>query len=65
MAYTSFMVDEFTPANVLQRMSEIDDEIVEEQAKDAKERSRERELKLLNMKLMEGMKLSTGYYRPR
>lgn len=61
--FYSYIADEFSPANVFERMSEIDEELAEEQAKDVKERDREQELKLLNMKLMVGMRLSTGYYR--
>lgn len=57
-----YMADEFDRSTVMNRVNNIADEIAEEQEKPENERNREKELKLIQKQLMEGLKLSTGYW---
>lgn len=55
--------DEFDRTNILENLANISNELKEEQSKPTEDQDREKQLKLINRQFMEGLKLSTGFYR--
>lgn len=51
---------EFTPEGVIEKMNQLDEQLIEEQEKDFDKRNREREFELMYAKFMAGLKLNTG-----
>lgn len=55
--------DEFDRINILENLANISNELKDEQSKPVEEQNKEKQLKLINRQFMEGLKLSTGFYR--
>lgn len=59
----SYIGEEFNPSNVIEKISDISDELEEEQSKDEKDRDRKKEFDLIYQQFIQGLKLSTGFNR--
>jgi len=59
----SYIGEEFNPSNVIEKISDISDELEEEQSKDEKDRDRKKEFDLIYRQFIQGLKLSTGFNR--
>lgn len=55
-----FLNNEYNSYNIIEKLNDLDKQLLEEQQKDDNERNKEREFELLYAKLIHGMKLNTG-----
>jgi uncharacterized membrane protein len=56
-----YLVNDYTAANIIERIDKIDEMLINEQQKEENERDREREFELIYAKHIQAMKLNTGY----
>lgn len=59
----SYIGEEFSPMNVMEKISDIDMQLEEEQSKNPEERDRKKEFDLIYQQFIQGLKLSTGFNR--